>query len=66
MRAGHLGLWTPSDVSCRSATILFCQTGRSRSVMLYVIDKANHPNLAWRGGQGPIVHIEADLREVVT
>ena len=37
-----------------------------RSVMLYVIDKANHLNLSWRGGQGPIVHIEADLREVVT
>ena len=36
-----------------------------RSVMLYVIDRANHPNLAWRGGQGSIVHIEADLCEVV-
>ena len=36
-----------------------------RSVMLYVIDRANHLNLAWRGGQGPIVHIEAGLREVV-
>ena len=37
-----------------------------RSVMLYVIDRANHPNLAYRGGQSPIVHIEADLHEVVT
>ena len=36
-----------------------------RSVMLYVIDRANHPNLAWRGGQNSIVHLEADLREVV-
>ena len=36
-----------------------------RSVMLYVIDRANHPNLAYRGGQSPIVHIEADLHEVV-
>lgn len=37
-----------------------------RSVMLYVIHKANHPQLAYRGGQGPIVHLEADLHEAVT
>ena len=36
-----------------------------RSVMLYVIHMANHPNLAYRGGQKPIVHLEADLRETV-
>ena len=36
-----------------------------RSVMLYVIHMANHPNLSYRGGQGPIVHLEADLHEVV-
>ena len=32
-----------------------------RSIMLYVIYKANHPELAYRGGQEPIVHLEADL-----
>lgn len=32
-----------------------------RSVMLYVICMANHPQLNYRGGQGPIVHLEADL-----
>jgi len=37
----------------------------SRSVMLYVIYMANHPGLAYRGGQGPIVHLEADLRSVL-
>lgn len=37
----------------------------SRSVMLYVIHCANHPELAYRGGQQPIVHLEADLRSVV-
>ena len=37
----------------------------SRSIMLYVIHCANHPELTYRGGQGPIVHLEADLREVV-
>ena len=41
--------------------IYFCP----RSAMLYVIHKANHPNLAYRGGQKPIVHLEANLREVV-
>jgi hypothetical protein len=37
-----------------------------RSIMLYVIYRANHPELAYRGGQEPIVHLEADLHEVVT
>ena len=36
-----------------------------RSIMLYVIHEANHPELAYRGGQGPIVRLEADLHEVV-
>lgn len=36
-----------------------------RSVMLYVIHCANHESLTYRGGQGPIVHLEADLEAVV-
>ena len=36
-----------------------------RSVMLYVISMRNHPELVYRGGQGPIVHLEADLRRAV-
>ncbi|HUB05845.1 MAG TPA: DUF4433 domain-containing protein [Myxococcales bacterium] len=36
-----------------------------RSFMLYVIHKRNHPGLAYRGGQDPIVHLEADLGAVV-
>ena len=36
-----------------------------RSVMLYVISRANHPQLSYRGGQEPIVHLEADLRSTV-
>ena len=31
-----------------------------RSVMLYVIHKANHQELAYRGGQSHIIHLEAD------
>mgnify|MGYP000591176190 CR=1 FL=1 len=36
-----------------------------RPVMLYVIHCANHPELTYRGGQGPIIHLEADLHRVV-
>ena len=36
-----------------------------RSVMLYVINKRNHPALSYTGGQTQIVHLEADLRDVV-
>lgn len=36
-----------------------------RSVMLYVIHRANHPELTYRGGQEPIVHLEADLHNVI-
>lgn len=36
-----------------------------RSVMLYLIWQANHPDLAYRGGQAPIVHLQADLQTTV-
>jgi ssDNA thymidine ADP-ribosyltransferase, DarT len=36
-----------------------------RSIMLYVIHCANHPELTYRGGQEPIIHLEADLHGVV-
>lgn len=36
-----------------------------RSIMLFVIHCANNPELLYRGGQGPIVHLEADLHDVV-
>ncbi len=36
-----------------------------RSVMLYVIHCANHQELTYRGGQDPIIHLEADLHNVV-
>lgn len=36
-----------------------------RSIMLYIIHCANHPNLAYRGGQRPIVHLEADLMKSI-
>lgn len=36
-----------------------------RSIMLYLIYRANHPGLNYRGGQGPIIHLEADLHASV-
>ena len=56
------------EVDCRLGTkvgdyvpFYFCP----RSVMLYVVYCANHPELSYRGGQGPIVHLEADLYTVI-
>ncbi len=56
------------EVTCHPGTMVgdyvpfyFCP----RSVMLFVIHRANHPELTFRGGQGPIVHLEADLHAVV-
>jgi hypothetical protein len=55
-------------VSCHDGTkvgeyvpFYFCP----RSIMLWVIHCANHPELAYRGGQQPILHLEADLHKVV-
>jgi ssDNA thymidine ADP-ribosyltransferase, DarT len=36
-----------------------------RSIMLYLIHQANHPELTYRGGQTPIIHLQADLHNVV-
>lgn len=37
-----------------------------RSVMLYILHKDNHPDLAYHGGQRPMVHLQSDLQDVVT
>ncbi|MGC8732593.1 MAG: type II toxin-antitoxin system toxin DNA ADP-ribosyl transferase DarT [Halothiobacillaceae bacterium] len=56
------------EVSCHPGTkvgeyvpFYFCP----RSIMLYVIHRANHPELTYLGGQDPIVHLQADLHQVV-
>jgi hypothetical protein len=56
------------EVACHPGTkvgdyvpFYFCP----RSVMLYVIHRGNQTDLSYRGGQGPIVHLEADLHEVL-
>jgi hypothetical protein len=36
-----------------------------RSVMLYLLYRGNHPNVTYRGGQTPIIHLESDLHAAV-
>lgn len=56
------------EVQCHTGTkvgdyvpFYFCP----RPIMLYVIHCANSPDLTYRGGQEPILHLEADLHRVV-
>lgn len=54
--ACHLGTFVGQYVP-----FYFCP----RSVMLYLLHCGNHPDLNYTEGQGPIVHLEADLHTVV-
>jgi hypothetical protein len=56
------------EVSCHRGTTVgqyvpfyFCP----RSVMLYILYKRNHPELTYKGGQQPIIHLEADFKAVI-
>jgi hypothetical protein len=56
------------DVDCHPGTkvgqyvpFYFC----ARSIMLYLLHAGNHPDLSYRGGQRPILHLESDLKTVV-
>lgn len=51
----------PGDVVGQYVPFYFC----SRSVMLYLLHKGNHPEVDYKGGQTPIVHLEADLKAAV-
>lgn len=57
------------EVSCHSGTTVgeyvpfyFCP----RSIMLYILHRGNHPDLNYRDGQKPIVHLQADLKSVIS
>jgi hypothetical protein len=57
------------QVSCHPETkvgqyvpFYFCP----RSIMLYILHKANNPELTYQGGQKPIVHLEADLYTAIS
>src|SRR5271157_993904 len=56
------------DVHCHPGTrvgdyvpFYFCP----RSIMLYILHRGNHPDLNYREGQHPIVHLQADLHNTV-
>jgi len=56
------------EVDCHPGTMVgqyvpfyFCP----RSVMLYILHMGNNPGLTYHGGQGPIVHLRADLSAVL-
>ncbi len=55
------------EVSCHPGTMVgqyvlfyFCP----RSIMLYILHMGNHPEVSYKGGQQPIVHLQADLNTV--
>lgn len=37
-----------------------------RSIMLYLLHMGNHIDLSYGGGQEPVIHVEADLKAVVS
>jgi len=56
------------EVTCHPGTMIgayvpfyFCP----RSIMLYIIHRANHPALSYRGGQRVILHMQADLHRTI-
>jgi hypothetical protein len=36
-----------------------------RTIMLYILHRGNHPDLNYREGQQPMVHLQADLYDIV-
>ncbi|MBN1804873.1 MAG: DUF4433 domain-containing protein [Sedimentisphaerales bacterium] len=56
------------EVKCHSGTMVgeyvpfyFCP----RSIMLYILHMGNHPDISYRGGQNPILHLQADLEMAI-
>lgn len=47
----------PGTKVCEYVPFYFCP----RSIMLYILYKGNHPDIIYKGGQGPILHLQVDL-----
>jgi hypothetical protein len=59
---------TQIEVNCHAGTkvgeyapFYFCP----RSIMLFLLHKGNHPDLNYKEGQQPIVHLQADLTKTI-
>jgi hypothetical protein len=52
----------PSTTVGQYVPFYFCP----RSIMLFILWKNNHPDVSYRGGQSPIVHLQADFHQVIT
>src|SRR5690348_3819372 len=60
---------TEIEVSCHPGT----KVGQyvpvyltQRSIMLYILHRRNHPEVSYRGGQQPIIHLQSDLNSVIS
>lgn len=56
------------EVACHRGTTVgqyvpfyFCP----RSIMLYILRMGNHPEVSYRGGQQPMIHLQADFYQVI-
>lgn len=56
------------EVPCHPKTMVgqyvpfyFCP----RSIMLFMLHMGNHPDISYKGGQQPIVHLQADFHKVI-
>ena len=59
---------TEIEVGCHPGTFVGAYTPFylcPRSIMLYILHRGNHPDIDYTEGQGPIVHLEADLHECI-
>ncbi len=52
----------PGTTVGQYAPFYFCP----RSIMLYILRMGNHPEVSYRGGQQPMLHLQADFQQVIT
>lgn len=61
-RLKHIGVTChPKTTVGQYVPFYFCP----RSIMLYILYKGNHPDVQYKEGQGPILHLQADLSATI-